>query len=100
VPWCSTPSPKCSVMQDPEAAASARISAAKAMLETAVKGIGMEGLAARMRPSKRKDSSDMPAAVVGPYDPAGSPAAPVDGGRCAAARVGECEPVRGAIIMD
>jgi hypothetical protein len=36
------------VMQDPEAPASARVSAAKAILETAVKGIEIEDLAARI----------------------------------------------------
>src|SRR5262249_37874947 len=36
------------VMQDPEAPASARVSAAKAMLETAVKGIEMDDLEARI----------------------------------------------------
>ena len=36
------------VMQDPEAPASARISAAKAVLETAVKGIEIEDLEARI----------------------------------------------------
>ena len=37
-----------SVMQDLEAPASARVSAAKAMLETALKGIEIDDLAARM----------------------------------------------------
>jgi len=37
-----------SVMQDPEAPASARVSAAKAILETAVKGIEIDDLEARM----------------------------------------------------
>jgi hypothetical protein len=37
-----------SVMQDAEAPASARVSAAKAILETSVKGIEIEDLAARI----------------------------------------------------
>ena len=37
-----------SVMQDAEAPASARVSAAKAILETAVKGVELEDLAARI----------------------------------------------------
>jgi hypothetical protein len=37
-----------SVMQDTEAPASARVSAAKAILETAVKGVELEDLAARI----------------------------------------------------
>jgi hypothetical protein len=37
-----------SVMQDAEAPASARVSAAKAMLETAVKGIEIEDLEVRI----------------------------------------------------
>ena len=38
------------VRQDADASASARVSAAKAMLETAVTSIEIEGLAARMAP--------------------------------------------------
>jgi phage terminase small subunit len=36
------------IMQDPEAPASARVSAAKAVLETAIKGIELEDLEARI----------------------------------------------------
>src|SRR5262245_59478617 len=36
------------VMQDPEATASARVSAAKAILDTALKGVELEDLAARI----------------------------------------------------
>jgi hypothetical protein len=38
----------CHVMQDPEAPASARVSAAKTILETAVKGVELEELEARI----------------------------------------------------
>jgi hypothetical protein len=70
-----------SVMQDSEASASARVSAAKAISGPPSQASNWRTWQPALPPSTRKDSSDAPAAVVGPGDPAGSPAAPVGGGR-------------------
>ena len=64
-----------SVMQDAEAPASARVSAAKAISGPPSQASQWRTWQPALPPSTRKDRADAPAAGEGPGDPAGSPAA-------------------------